>query len=251
MATYTPHNKTSVLQKSNREKLYDLYNSSPLPIDEMLINTGLYTRSSALSKMLFLNEIYERITQLPGNILIFGTWWGQDVTLLYNLRAIHEPYNFTRKVVGFDTFKGYPNVSGNDNVSDTIKEGAYNTSENYVEYLTELLNYHEQENILPHIKKYDLVEGDILDTLPKYFEQNQHELIALIYIDVALYKPTKCIIEQCLPHLVKGSVIVFDELNAREYPGETIALKESNLLSKCRVEHSKFLPDRTLLTYQP
>lgn len=251
MANYTPHNKTSNTQKNNRERLYDLYKNSPIPTDEMLINTGLYTRSSALSKMLFLNEIYEKITDLPGNMLVFGTWWGQDVVLLHNLRAIHEPYNFTRKVIGFDTFTGYPTLSDKDQLSDTLKEGSYTTSKNYIDHLTDLLNYHERENILSHINKFELVQGDIIETLPDYYKNNPHELISLIYIDVALYEATHSILKNCMPHLIKGSVIVFDELNAKEYLGETIALKESGLLNRCTVSRSKFLPDRTILVYQP
>ena len=166
MKKYTPHNKTSDIQKSNRDILYELYSNSPLPVEEMLINTGLYTRSSALSKLLFLNELYEKILHLPGNILVFGTWWGQDLILLHNLRAIHEPYNFTRKVVGFDTFTGYPAISENDHLSETIKEGAYGTTENYLAHLDALLGYHEKENILSHIRKYQLVSGNILETFP-------------------------------------------------------------------------------------
>jgi Macrocin-O-methyltransferase (TylF) len=250
MSTFTPHNKTSVPQCSNRERLYDLYRNSPLPVEELLINTGLYTRSSALSKFFFLGEIYERIINIPGNIYVFGTWWGQDVVLLHNLRAIFEPYNFTRKVVGFDTFSGYPPISKEDVLSDTIKEGSYTTSTDYIDHLNTLLEYHEKENIMSHLNKFELVKGDIMQTLPAYCESNKHELISLIYIDVALYEPTKAILENCIPHLVKGSIIVFDELNAKEYPGETVALKESGLLRHCEVIRSRFLPDRTILIYQ-
>lgn len=249
MGNYTPHNKTSLTQKENRERLYSLYQNSPIPADEMLINGGLYMRSSALSKLLFLDEAYRKIINIPGNIMVFGTWWGQDVTVLYNLRAVHEPYNFTRKVVGFDTFTGYPEPAGNDLVSDTIKEGAYSTSSNYMQHLQDLMDYHERENIMAHIRKYELVAGDITKTLPQYIEQNKHEIISLVYIDVALYEPTKVILEQCRPNLVKGSVIVFDELNAVEYPGETVALKESGLLKDCTVVRSAILPDRTYLIY--
>jgi Macrocin-O-methyltransferase (TylF) len=249
MANYTPHNKTTLTQKENRQKLYDLYSQSPIPADEMLINAGLYMRSSALSKLLFLDEAYRHIINIPGNIMVFGTWWGQDVTVFYNLRAVHEPYNFTRKVIGFDTFTGYPSPATNDNLSDTIKEGAYSTAENYKAHLDELMAYHERENIMSHIKKYELIEGDILKTLPEYCTKNKHELISLVYIDVALYEPTKIILEQCLPNMVKGSVIVFDELNAAEYPGETIALKESGLLKKCTLIRSHILPDRSYLIY--
>lgn len=251
MSTYTPYNKTSITQKENREKLYDLYRNSPIPDEELLINAGLYIRSSALSKILILNEAYELIKKLPGNILVFGTWWGQDVTVLYNLRAVHEPYNFTRKVVGFDTFTGYPTPAENDKISDTIKEGAYTTSDSYINHLEELLTYHERENIMAHIKKFELVEGDIEKSLPQFLSSNSHELISLIYIDVALYEPTKVILELCTPYMVKGGVIVFDELNAAEYPGETLALKESGLLQKCTLICSKILPDRTYMIYNP
>jgi hypothetical protein len=251
MSTYTPHNKTTVSQKENRTRLHELFRTSPLSEEELLINTGLYMRSSALSKILFLNEAYEFIKALPGNILVFGTWWGQDVTVLYNLRAVHEPYNFTRKIIGFDTFTGYPKPALNDKVSDTIKKGAYNTSDRYIKHLNEVLMYHERENIMAHIKKYDLIEGDIINTLPTYLSANPHELISLIYIDVALYEPTKVILKSCIPHLLKGSVIVFDELNAAEYPGETLALKESGLLQKCSLIRSNILPDRTYLIYNP
>ena len=247
MKKYTPHNKSSSAQKINRETLYTLYENSPLPVDEMLINTGLYTRSSAFSKFLFLNEIYEKIIHIPGNILMFGTWWGQDVVVLYNLRAIHEPYNFTRRVIGFDTFTGYPEISEKDKLSDTIKKGAYGTSENYIGYLTTLLEYHEKENILSHIKKFELVKGDILKTLPQYSKRNPHEIISLVYIDVALYEPTKLILEKCLPRLAKGGLIVFDQLNAAEYPGETIAFREELGLGKYKIQRSKYLPDRSYI----
>lgn len=251
MTNYTPHNKTSENQKTNREHLYELYENSPLPTEEILINAGLYIRSSALAKFLFWNEAYELVKDIPGNMYVFGTWWGQDVTVLYNLRAIHEPYNFTRKVVGFDTFTGYPAPTEKDKLSDTIKEGAYHTSENYLQYFEQLLSYHENENSLPHIKKFELVAGDILQTLPHYFEKNKHEIASLVYLDVALYEPTKVILDVCKPHLVRGSVIVLDELNAAEYPGETVALKESGLLNHCNIVRSKILPDRTFLIYNP
>ena len=247
MTEYTPHNKTSENQLANRKRLYNLYENTPLPTSELLINTGLYTRSSALSKILFLDEIYKLIIDIPGNIHTYGVWWGQDVVTFQNLRAIHEPYNSNRRFVGFDTFEGYPDITERDKESDTIKKGAYSTSKDYLNHLKELLDYHEKENILSHIKKFELVKGDLTKTLPTYLSENPQEIIALLYIDLALYEATKCVLDQCLQNLVKGSIIVFDELNASEYPGETIALKESGLLKECEVLKSNILPDRTIL----
>lgn len=46
---------------------------------------------------------------------------------------------------------------------------------------------------------------------------------------------------------VKGSIIVFDELNRCGFPGETQALKELIELRHARIEKSSVLPDRTFL----
>ena len=96
---FTPHNQTTPDQHRARERLHKLYAESPLSTSDMLINLGLYMRASALAKILFLDELYRQIIPLPGVIMVFGTWWGQDVVLLHNLRAIHEPYNSLRRVV--------------------------------------------------------------------------------------------------------------------------------------------------------
>ena len=49
----------------------------------------------------------------------------------------------------------------------------------------------------------------------------------------------------CFKVVCKGGVIVFDELNDADYPGESIALKELADINKIRVEQSDILPDRT------
>lgn len=242
---YTPHNKTSITQSENRQRLHELYRNSPLSEEEMLINFGLYMRSSAMAKILFWDEAYRKIINIPGNIYVFGTWWGQDMTLLYNLRAVHEPYNFTRKIYGFDTFTGYPEPTNRDVISDTIKEGAYGTTKDYLNYFEELMDYHEKENIMGHIKKYGLIQGNIVNTLPDHFMSNPHEIVSIAYIDLALYEPTKVVLNECIKNMVKGSMFIFDELNAVEYPGETIAVKESGIFEKCEIIRSSVLPDRT------
>ena len=51
----------------------------------------------SLSKVLFYSEIVPQIIDLPGVILELGVQWGATTNLLYNLTAIHEPFNFRRK----------------------------------------------------------------------------------------------------------------------------------------------------------
>ena len=57
-------------------------------------------------------------------------------------------------------------------------------------------------------------------------KSNQQTLISLAYFDMDIYKPTKLCLKAIKPHLTKGSIIGFDEPNSKDFPGETIAIKE-------------------------
>lgn len=244
---YTEETKSSLAQVQHREELYRLFRERPMPDDQLLTTMGLYMRSSALAKILFINELYQLILDTPGSIIEFGTWWGQNLILFENLRAIYEPFNQNRRVIGFDTFKGYPSLSGNDKQSETIKVGGYTVSENYRGYLEELIDYHEKNNVLATVKKHKTVEGDVTKTAPQYFKDNPHESIALAYFDMALYEPTKVCLQVILPHLHTGSIIMLDEYNSADYPGETIAFKEVFKNVKYSIHKSKYMTDRSYI----
>ncbi len=232
-----------------RNELLQLFKDRPMTDEELLTNWGLYARSSVLATMLFRVEVYQKILSIPGNIFIFGLWWGQDAVLFENIRAILEPYNLNRKIIGFDTFTGYPreDIGKNDKESEVISEGVYGVTENYEDYLKKLSTYHLNENTLYKPNAMEFVKGDVMDTIPRYFEAHPENITALAYFDMALYEPTKVCLEYILKTCVKGSVIVFDELNRQEYPGETLALKQLIDLNHAHIEKSSVLPDRTFL----
>ena len=243
---YKEETKSSEARLQQREELYQLFSQRPLPDDQLLTCLGLYMRSSALAKVLFVNELYELIKDIPGVIMEFGTWWGQNLVLFENLRAIYEPFNQNRRIIGFDSFKGYVNVSSRDKQSDTVKLGGYTVSKNYKKYLEQLIGFHERNNVLGHIKKHEVVEGDVTVTVPQYLEKNPETIIALAYFDLAVYQPTKVCLDAIKPHLIRGSVIMFDELNSKGYPGETVAFKEVFKDQKFTLRTSKYMTDRTI-----
>lgn len=244
---YELHSKTDTRKKEARIKLLELFENRPMPDEHLLVNMGLYTRSSALAKILFLDEMYTKILKIPGKVMVFGLWWGQDAIVFENLRAVHEPYNHARKIVGFDTFEGYPenNIGAMDRTSNVISGGGYSVADNYFEYLSKLAAYHEEENIMHNIKKVELVKGNVLQTVPKYFQEHSETVVSLAYFDMALYEPTKICLELVLKSCMKGSIIVFDELNDPDYPGESIALKELVDINNIQMQRSEILPDRT------
>lgn len=232
-------------QKQARQVLANLFKTSPLPEEHLLVNLGLYQRSSVVAKFLYLNELYQHVVKVPGAIMEFGVWWGQSMIQFENLRAVYEPYNHNRKIIGFDTFTGYPVPADNDGKSDLVKEGQYAVTEDYLSHLETLLDYHGTENTMSHVKKYELVKGDASTTIHSYLKKHPETIIALAFLDMQLYEPTKAVLESIQPYLVKGSVIAMDEINCPDFPGETVAFREAIGLSKYRVCRSQFLPDRT------
>jgi len=233
-----------------RAELLKLFRENPLPPEELLTNLLLFTRSSVLAKVFYLDELYRLILDKPGVIMEFGVWWGQNVVLFESLRAIHEPYNYTRRVIGFDTFSGYASISDQDGKSEYVSQGAYSVSHNYSEFLSRLLDYHEQENSMPQIKKYELVAGDAGEKVNEYLSNHPETIIALAYFDMQLYKPTKACLQAIKPHLTRGSVIAMDEINNLDFPGETLALKEVWDLEQLKIFRSQFLPDRSFIVFE-
>ncbi len=227
----TPENKYELYRSPQEDQIRNEFaghfRNCPIPGDEILSNLGLFLSSKNLSRILLMDYLYRQIIDVQGIIMDFGTRWGHNLALFTALRGIYEPFNRHRKLVGFDTFSGFPDIGEKDRQShDTIKKQGLATTENYIEYLTKVMEYQEQDNPMPHIKKFEIRAGDAIIEIDNYLKENPQTIIALAYFDFDIYQPTKKCLEAIRPHLVKGSVLGFDELNDPDSPGETLALKE-------------------------
>ena len=208
------------------ERLRDHLENSVIPRSEILENLHLFITPQQLRRILFLYEIYKDILTVPGVIMQFGVRWGRELALFESLRTTFEPFNHSRKVIGFDTFSGYQGIDKKDGNHSVIVEGNLTTSAKYEDILDDLLSTREQMDPLPHIQKYDLIKGNAEETLEKYLIDNPHTIISLAHLDMNLYKPTKACLELLKPHMPRGSIIIIDEVNLDIMPGETLAIKE-------------------------
>ena len=95
---------------------------------------------------------------------------------------MYEPFNHNRKIIGFDTFEGFAGVSQRDGGDEIIAPGSYAVTSDYETYLSQILDYHESESPIAHIKKYELVKGDVCVTLEKYLAANPQTVIALAFL---------------------------------------------------------------------
>lgn len=217
--------ESSMEEIVRRNNFYELYASSPISPGEALENLGLFFRRQVLSRILFLHEIYQQVLEVHGVIMEFGVRWGANLTTLMNLRGAYEPFNYNRKIVGFDTFNGFPSTSEKDGASHSA--GDYGVTSNYADFLESVLDYHEAESPIAHKKKFELVIGDVKETVPQYLADNEETIIALAYFDLDLYEPTKACLEAIAPRITKGTILIFDELNYPGFPGETLAVLET------------------------
>jgi len=223
-----------------KKELLALLKRSPLPSEEQLANLSLFITRQHYSRMIFMHEMYKKIVGLHGVIMEFGVRWGKDLTQFQTLHGMFEPYNHTRKIIGFDTFSGFPSVHENDGKDDIVATGSYAVTEGYEDYLRNLLFIHEQNNPVAHINKIELVKGDVIETLPEFLKQNQQTIIALAYFDLDIYEPTKVALELLKPHLQKGSVLGFDEAGSKVFPGETVAIREALGLNNISLQRFPF-----------
>ena len=196
-----------------------------------------------LSRILFYNQIIQEITNIPGVIVELGVQWGALTSLLYNLISIYDPYNFRRKVVGFDTFNGFPQ----DSLSDTEanrgwKPNDLSTFDDIIKLITDTLESHQSFGSLTHMNRFELVQGDIVKTLPNWFDQNLHETVALAIFDMDIYKPTREALEHVLKKSQKGTILVFDEYCHPLFPEEGKAARELLNLYEVKMLKSPLLP---------
>jgi hypothetical protein len=227
-------------EEAARKGLVDYLRACPIPDDEILSNLGLFLDSKHLSRILFMDHLYRQIVDVPGIVVEFGMRWGQNTALFSALRGIYDPFNRHRKIVGFDTFTGFPTISNKDGGSSLMEKGKLSVSENYKDYLHGLMETHEKSEPLSHIRKFDLVQGDATLKIDEYLKEHPETIIALAYFDFDIYEPTKKCLEAIRPHLTRGSVLGFDELNDPDSPGETIALKEAFGLGNIRLRRHRF-----------
>jgi hypothetical protein len=232
----------------NRANFLKLLKESPIPDNEFLSNLGLYLNRQTLSRILFMHELYREIIHIHGVLMEFGVRWGQNLSLFTSFRGIYEPYNYNRKIIGFDTFEGFPGVDIKD--GEKVNAGDYSVTANYENYLEKILAYQESESPIAHKKKFDLIKGDATKTIKEYLKDNPETIISMAYFDFDIYQPTKDCLQAIKPHLTKGSILAFDELNCSAFPGETIALDEVLGINNFSIKRSPLTPLCSYIVYE-
>lgn len=223
---------------------------TPIPDSAILANLGLFLTRSSFGRIQFLYKLYQRILEVQGVVMEFGTWWGQNLALFTTFRSLHEPYNLSRRIIGFDTFEGFPSVAGEDGDAAVMREGAFGLPDGHEEQLRQLLAAHEALAPRGDRPRFELVKGDVEQTLPAYLERHPETVIALAYFDLDLYRPTRSCLEAIRPYLARNSILAFDQLCFAEFPGETLALREALGFETVRICRDPLSPIQSYVVFE-
>lgn len=175
-----------------------------------------FSSKSRLNKLLAHYELYKSIVGIPGHIFEFGVYKATSLIRFATFRDALEN-DFSRKIVGFDAFGAFPTNQLKDKDDLNFVKNFETTGGSGLDKI-------EIENIFSHkgFKNFNLVKGNVFDTLPAYIKKNPETRIALLHLDMDVKEPTDFTFELLYERVVPGGLIIFDDYNA--VAGETISV---------------------------
>lgn len=208
---------------------------------DKLRNFTKYVPRQELTRFLAKHAIFQRTVSIHGHIIECGVFLGGGLMTWAELSAIYEPVNYTRRVVGFDTFTGFPGFTDKDKGESPAYAQPGGLATHAYADLQECIRLYDLNRTIGHIPRVELVLGDATDTMPAYVQKNPHLVVSMLYLDFDSYAPTKVAIETFLPRMPKGAVLAFDELNDPAWPGETLAVLETIGVRNLRIERFPYM----------
>lgn len=215
-------NKPAFIFKTTNNKVINYIDKLNSLENLNIIDFALHTPINSIQRFLAKYELMKMIQDVPGAIIELGVCSGNGLMSLIHCHNVLQPTYRYREFYGFDTFEGFPSVHENDIANIKWEKGDF-CNESY-DRLNKIIDIHNSYYYLP--TNVELVKGDATKTIPEFLQNNKHVIVSLLYLDLDLYEPTKVALKEFLPRMAKGSIIAFDELNLKSFPGETIATLE-------------------------
>jgi hypothetical protein len=182
-------------------------------------------------KLLHRYDFFNKVKELPGDIVEVGVFKGSGMATFSKFVDIYCP-NSNKQIIGFDIFDPVKSqlILNKDNLNDkenmNIVYSRINPDDRTIQSVQTRLDN------MKITKKYNLVEGDIEETLPKFLVENPGFRISLLYIDVDIERPTYNALKYLWDRVLPGGIIVFDEYEYHKFSescGVETFLKEKNL----------------------
>ena len=193
---------------------------------DLIANLASFGRRMHFMKAFAHYEVFRKIEALPGDIIECGVYKGSSLLTFARFLETFCPGDRTRKVLGFDHFRGLADRTEKDGLDDRVGNTAegWNPSA-FRDTLFALVDAFNKDSFVPQRPRIELVDGDVCKTAGEYAAANPGLRISLLHLDMDLYAPTLAALEAFWPRILTGGVVLFDEFAIREWPGETEAVE--------------------------
>ena len=180
----------------------------------------------------------KKLSNTEGHYVECGTFRGNTLipTALYSLNA---GFFKNKKIIGIDTFEGFPIEEHNEKDLPSYFDVLYNskliTKDHYdkakvrtnnFKDLSHLeseyfLNVEEVFNNSSKFNNVSLLKGTFKEITPNF-----NDKIAILHLDGDLYESYLTCLNNLYDNVIKNDVIIFDEYYSHKYPGARVAVNE-------------------------
>jgi hypothetical protein len=179
-------------------------------------NFHLTLKVERLAKLVAHYEAYKMVQEVPGAIIECGVFKGTSFVRFALLRELMGNY-FSSKLIAFDVF------------SDDYPDTQYAEDKGYRDHWISTagassISVEQLETVLKNqdIKNYELIAGDVLQTVPKYVKEHPGLKVSLLNVDIDFVEPTKCVLEHLWDRVMPGGVVLLDNYAGEDQAGNSL-----------------------------
>lgn len=209
----------------------------------------------------FYKYIIDNEKKIEGDILDLGVYRGRSIL---TIALILKKLNSKKKVYGFDTFSGFPELSRLDQRTNfknnkyfskthlkqsdffwSIKEKINRVKfkvrniSSSGDFRNSSLNFIKNKIKILELSNIEIIKGDVTNTLPIFLKKNFKKKIMACNFDLDLYDPYKVALPLVWNNLNKGGYIHLDEYYSLKFPGPRIAVKDFLKNANVKIKKNK------------
>ena len=183
-------------------------------------------------KLLDHYEVYNKILNIKGDIIECGVFKGASLIRFLTFRDLIEKKD-KRKIIGFDAFGKFPHPKNDykNKKADSVFAQRHDDKIGIGISINLLKKYLKKKNL----SNYELIKGNVLNTLPDYLKKNKKLKISLLHLDLDIFEPTKFVLETLYEKISKRGIILLDDYT--HIKGATLAVDD--FLKKKRLKIQK------------
>jgi O-methyltransferase len=147
---------------------------------------------------------YIKFADVKGDYFEFGVYAGETFSYVYHSAQLREQSNLS--FLAFDSFEGFSKVDTADDTGVLVQGGRSFSLEQFLKKLKK-----EKMDML----KVSVIPGWLEDTLAGSSKEKTEKIVgdrkvAIAYLDVDLYEPTKNALDYITERISDGAVLCFD-----------------------------------------